>query len=109
MSAAVDFIAPGASLQALVQGDAAMRSAQPGPMDGASGSVFSGLLQAQLAELDRTQKAAQAATLRLAAGEADSLHRVMLGIEEARIAFQFALQVRNRLMESWQDVQRMQL
>jgi len=47
--------------------------------------------------------------VRLAAGQADSLHHLMLEMEQARIAFQFALQVRNRLIEGWQDVQRMQL
>lgn len=109
MSAPVAFIAPGADLQALAQSGAAMRGVQAGLMDGAGGSAFSNVLQAQLSELDRTQKAVQTQSLRLAAGEADSLHQLMLGIEEARIAFQLALQVRNRLMESWQDVQRMQL
>ncbi len=109
MSAPVAFIAPGADVQALAQCGAAMRAAQAGLMDGASASAFSNVLQAQLAELDRTQKAAQTQSLRLATGDADSLHQVMLGIEQARIAFQLALQVRNRLVESWQDLQRMQL
>ena len=109
MSAPVAFIAPGADLQALSQSGAAISGVQGGLMDGAGNSAFSNVLQAQLAELDRTQKAVQTQSLRLAAGEADSLHQLMLGIEEARIAFQLALQVRNRLMESWQDVQRMQL
>ena len=109
MSAPVAFIAPGADLQALSQSGAAMSGVQSSLMNGAGNSAFSNVLQAQLAELDRTQKAVQTQSLRLAAGEADSLHQLMLGIEEARIAFQLALQVRNRLMESWQDVQRMQL
>ena len=109
MNAPVAFIAPGADLQALTQHGAAMRGEQSGLMDGAGAGAFSAVLQAQLAELDRTQKAAHTRSLSLAAGEAESLHQVMLGIEEARIAFQLALQVRNRLIESWQDLQRMQL
>jgi flagellar hook-basal body complex protein FliE len=46
---------------------------------------------------------------RLAAGEPVSLHEVMVRLEESRIAFQLALQVRNRALEAYQDVMRMQV
>lgn len=106
MSAPVAFITPGADLQTLARSG----SGGAGRIDISSGSgAFSNVLQAQLAELDRSLKSAQTQSLRLAAGEAESLHQLMLKIEQARIGFQLALQVRNRLMESWQDLQRMQL
>lgn len=71
--------------------------------------AFSDVFYGQLAELDRTLKAAETQSMQLASGEAASLHQVMLGLEKARIAFQLSVQIRNRLMESWQDLQRMQL
>ncbi len=46
---------------------------------------------------------------KLAAGEVDNLHQVMISMEEAKLSFQFALQVRNRLLEAYQDVLRMQI
>lgn len=46
---------------------------------------------------------------KLAAGEVDNLHQVMISMEEAKLSFQLALQVRNRLMEAYQDVLRMQI
>ena len=46
---------------------------------------------------------------RLAAGDTSNLHQVMLGIEEARLQFQLLLQVRNRVLEAYQDILRMQV
>lgn len=45
----------------------------------------------------------------LASGESGNLHQVMLRLEEARLSFQLLMQVRNRLLESYQDVMRMQV
>ena len=109
MSAPIAFISAGAGVDALAQAGPPLPMLAAGMPDPASGSAFGNVLQAQLAELDRSLKSAQAGAVRLAAGQADSLHHLMLEIEQARIAFQFALQVRNRLIEGWQDVQRMQL
>jgi flagellar hook-basal body complex protein FliE len=72
-------------------------------------SGFAASMQAQIHELDRKLKTAQVQSLRLAAGQADSLHQVTLSLEQARIEFQFALQLRNRLVEAWQELWRMQL
>ncbi len=46
---------------------------------------------------------------RLAAGEVDNLHQVMVSLEEARLSFQLLVQVRNRLLEAYQDVMKMQV
>lgn len=45
----------------------------------------------------------------LASGENVSLHHVMIDLEEARLSFQLMAQVRNRLVESYQEVMRMQI
>ena len=101
MSSPIAFIPPASGLAALT----------PGPLApaGVGAGTFSSMFHAQLAALDHSIKAAESQSLHLAAGEAESLHQVMLSVEQARIAFQFALQVRNRVMEGWQDLQRMQL
>ena len=46
---------------------------------------------------------------RLAVGEAENLHDVMIRLEESRISLQLVLQVRNRVLEAYQDVMRMQV
>lgn len=92
-------------------------TASPAPVSAAlatpgvagTGQTFGDIFRGQLAELDRTLKVAETQSMQLASGEAASLHQVMLGLEKARIAFQLSVQIRNRLMEGWQDLQRMQL
>lgn len=44
---------------------------------------------------------------KLITGESQSLHEVMLHMEEAKLSFQLLAQVRNRLLESYQEVMRM--
>jgi flagellar hook-basal body complex protein FliE len=46
---------------------------------------------------------------KLAAGEATSLHDVMIHMEEAKLSFQLLAQVRNRLLDAYQEVMRMQV
>jgi flagellar hook-basal body complex protein FliE len=45
----------------------------------------------------------------LATGETQSLHDVMIHLEEAKLQFQLLAQVRNRLLEAYQEVMRMQV
>ena len=45
----------------------------------------------------------------LAAGNAASLHDVMIRMEEARMSFQLAVQFRSRVLEAYQEVMRMQV
>lgn len=45
----------------------------------------------------------------LAVGEATSLHEVMIHLEEAKLSFQLLAQVRNRLLDAYQEVMRMQV
>ncbi len=44
---------------------------------------------------------------KLATGEVDNLHQVMIGIEEAKLSFQLLVQVRNKLLDAYQDILRM--
>ena len=46
---------------------------------------------------------------RLATGEADNLHQVMISLEEAKLSFQLLVQVRNKVLEAYQDILRMQV
>jgi len=46
---------------------------------------------------------------RVAAGEPVALHTVMIHLEETRLAFQTLVQVRNKVLEAYQDLMRMQV
>lgn len=45
----------------------------------------------------------------LATGENKNLHEVMISMEKASISFQFLSQVRNKAVEAYQEVMRMQI
>jgi flagellar hook-basal body complex protein FliE len=45
----------------------------------------------------------------MATGNEQSLHHVMIRLEETRLSFQLMMQVRNRLLDAYQDVMKMQV
>lgn len=67
------------------------------------------LLRKAIVDLDASQKAADQGIVALAANEPVDLHQVMLQMEEASIRLNLALQVRNKIVEAYQEIQRMQL
>jgi len=44
-----------------------------------------------------------------AVGETSNIHDVLLSIEKAKLSFELGLQVRNRLLEGYQEIMRMQV
>jgi flagellar hook-basal body complex protein FliE len=45
----------------------------------------------------------------LIAGEPIDLHEVMISAEEASVAFDLMMEIRNKLLEAYQEIQRMQI
>lgn len=45
----------------------------------------------------------------LAMGKSQNLHEVMISLEEAKISFELMVQVRNKLVEAYQEVLRMRI
>lgn len=45
----------------------------------------------------------------LATGQVDSLEHVMIDMEKADIALQFTLQIRNKILDAYQEIMRMQI
>jgi flagellar hook-basal body complex protein FliE len=80
------------------------QAAPAGPSGG-----FAAQVGESLQALNQQLIAGQVDLQRLAAGEVTNLHEVMVRLEENRIALQLMLQVRNRALEAYQDVMRMQV
>ena len=59
--------------------------------------------------LDQVQQEADGKSLDLASGQPVDLHDVMISQDRASLSMNLALQVRNKLVESYQEVMRMQL
>ncbi|HZP81735.1 MAG TPA: flagellar hook-basal body complex protein FliE [Chthonomonadaceae bacterium] len=82
------------------------------PIPGADASAegtpktFGQFLQNALAEVNETQVRAGEMTARLAAGENVDVHQVMIAAQEASTALSLAIQVRNKLVDAYQEIQR---
>ncbi|MET4571972.1 flagellar hook-basal body complex protein FliE [Stenotrophomonas rhizophila] len=70
---------------------------------------FSAAIGQGVQHLESRLQAADAATQALASGKDVPVHEVMIAMEQARIELTFAVEVRNRLLESYQELARMQL
>lgn len=58
---------------------------------------------------DELYKNATEKAMKYAAGENIPVHDVMVSMQNAKLSFQFAVQVRNKLVESYQEITRMQI
>jgi len=68
---------------------------------------FADWISQQISETDGHVKNAENQVQQLALGEADNLHQVMIALSKAKTSFELTVQVRNRLLEGFQQVMRM--
>lgn len=80
-----------------------------GPTAADGANSFGQLLAGAVESLQRSQGEADALSSSLAAGEDVDLHEVMLALEQANLATQLTVQVRNKLVEAYQEIARMQI
>lgn len=68
---------------------------------------FSQIVTQGLASVNQQLIGSQQDLQSLAVGNVENLHQVMIRLEESKINFQLMMQVRNRLLEAYQDVIKM--
>lgn len=82
----------------------------PGPKAGVgSEGSFAGLLQEAVAQTSQLQHEADALVEQVARGHSGDLATTLITIEKAHISFQLMLQVRNKVVEAYQEIMRMQV
>lgn len=79
------------------------------PAGSESTESFQQMLTDAVGSLGKLQAEADSSAAKLAAGEPVELHEVMLATEKANLAFELAVQVRNKVVEAYQEVMRMQI
>jgi flagellar hook-basal body complex protein FliE len=70
---------------------------------------FDKLVTGLVSEVSAKQAASSEAVNGLLSGQNVSLHQTMIAMEEASISFQLMVEVRNKLLESYQELMRMQI
>lgn len=68
---------------------------------------FADLVSDGLGKMNGQLVTSQQDLQRLALGDAQNLHQIMIQMEETRISFQLMMQVRTRLLEAYQDLMKM--
>ncbi len=74
-----------------------------------SGSSFGSMLSGELGKLDALQQQATTASQQLATGQASDVSTVAMEVERASLALQLAAQVRNKAVDAYQEIFRMQV
>ena len=72
-------------------------------------SSFDGFLGNMVSEVSAKQAAAADAVQSVTAGGNVPLHQAMIAVQEASLSFQLMVEVRNKLLESYQELMRMQV
>ncbi|MFH1490754.1 MAG: flagellar hook-basal body complex protein FliE [Pseudomonadota bacterium] len=75
---------------------------------GSGGTDFSETLKSLIGHVDQQIREADLKAEELALGKRQDLHEVMIAGQKADLSFRFLLQVRNKLLDAYQEVMRMQ-
>ncbi|MDR3592750.1 MAG: flagellar hook-basal body complex protein FliE [Negativicutes bacterium] len=76
---------------------------------GSSGKSFANVLSDAITDVNKLQNDAQQASINLATGKLNDVSEVVIATEKATIALQLTMQVRNKIVEAYQEVMRMQV
>ena len=73
-----------------------------------SAGSFKDVLRSLVDEVDSLQKTADASIKGLATGETTDIHDVTVKMEEAGVAFELMMEIRNKLVDAYQQIMKMQ-
>ena len=73
----------------------------------AGGGTFADALKDAVRGANDLQNAADDTVKKFAVGDVEDVHQVMLALDRADLSFRMTLEVRNKLLEAYQEVMRM--
>lgn len=81
----------------------------PAPSVDAAGPSFGSVFERILSGAGQSHAAAESAVRDLALGQTDNLHGVLMQVAQADLSFRLMLEIRNRLIDAYQDIMKMQI
>ncbi len=81
----------------------------PRPMNTAESPSFASLLGNLVESVDHKGKVAAGNARDIMLGKSDNIHQAMISMQEAGVAFNLLVEVRNKLVESYKELTRMQV
>lgn len=79
------------------------------PRGSAGGSVFHEALGQAISQVQSAEATSQASLERFLNGEGEEIHKVALDAQRASLQFEFFLQMRNKVVQAYQEIMRQQL
>lgn len=76
---------------------------------GKAGNDFAKIFNDALQQVDGLQKSADAASMDLATGQAPDMHTAMVALEKADLSLSLAVEVRNKALDAYHEIMRMQI
>jgi flagellar hook-basal body complex protein FliE len=86
-------------------GAGGLNGSKPAMSDGGSGNFFEELV----GKVSDMQAQADGKIANMVTGDSRELHEVMMAVEKANISFQFLTHVRNKAVEAYQEILKMQV
>jgi len=79
------------------------------PPPEAAGKDFKSILLDSLDEVNRLQGEADSGVQRLITGQSDNVAEVFAAVKKSEVAFGLLMEVRNKLLDAYQEIQQMRL
>ncbi len=73
------------------------------------GGGFMNQLEQAISKANNIQLEANQATEALMTGQTQNIHQTMVALQEADVSFQLMMQIRNKLLSAYEEIQRMQI
>lgn len=73
------------------------------------GNVFAKILEDSIMKFDNYQKASENSMVSFIKGDENEIHNVMIAMQEAKLSMQTAIEIRNKLIDAYQEISRIQI
>lgn len=74
-----------------------------------AGADFGEVLNKALEDVNEAQKISSEEIQKVVSGELQDVHSAMVAMQKANLSFQMMMQVRNKLVDAYQEIMRMQV
>lgn len=79
------------------------------PAAGGADGDFSKVLLDSIDEVNRLQSEAATATQKFATGQTTNMAEVMVAVQKADVAYSMLMEIKNKLMDAYQEIQQMRI
>jgi flagellar hook-basal body complex protein FliE len=86
---------------------APLESSVSSPPSSRGSSDFAQVLRDGMHQIDQLQGDAESKTAQLLQGDGQDLHSTLIAVQKAELSFQLMMQVRNKIVQAYQDISKM--